>query len=229
MADKCRPLWDQLGSLWVCVVLNPHATNYDRIHWRSLLERWSKSSVCPLEDAVIRHSNSSAMKRRISVLEESSDEDDDYNNNNNNNSNNNNNHNNSNNHNNNSNNSNTNSNSNSNNHHAKLRRNISQSQSRQTSVSQLPRTIFHRALEASHLDWNDSHLKLILDNKTCSFTSSPSSNLLFNSQGYPLWNGDLLFFFISFALFAFQNNVLLFLLTFNNTYNFFFILFFINI
>ena len=30
MTDKCRQLWDQLGALWVCVVLNPAASRADK-------------------------------------------------------------------------------------------------------------------------------------------------------------------------------------------------------
>lgn len=48
--EKCRPLWDQLGMLWVCIVLNPRATHTERMHWRTLLEKWSKNEVCPQED-----------------------------------------------------------------------------------------------------------------------------------------------------------------------------------
>lgn len=54
MNDKCRHLWDQLGMLWVCIVLNPRATNSERMHWKALLEKWSKNEVCPQEDPDFR-------------------------------------------------------------------------------------------------------------------------------------------------------------------------------
>ncbi|VDI08643.1 Hypothetical predicted protein [Mytilus galloprovincialis] len=57
MTDKCRQLWDELGALWVCVVLNPSCVPSDKDYWQQLLEQWSISSVCPLEDADIRPTN----------------------------------------------------------------------------------------------------------------------------------------------------------------------------
>lgn len=54
MNEKCRQLWDQLGMLWVCIVLNPRATNAERMHWKALLEKWSKNEVCPQEDPDFR-------------------------------------------------------------------------------------------------------------------------------------------------------------------------------
>lgn len=54
MNEKCRQLWDQLGMLWVCIVLNPRATIIERGHWKSLLEKWSKNEVCPQEDPDFR-------------------------------------------------------------------------------------------------------------------------------------------------------------------------------
>uniref|UniRef100_K1QHL2 Zinc finger SWIM domain-containing protein 4 n=1 Tax=Magallana gigas TaxID=29159 RepID=K1QHL2_MAGGI len=96
MSDKCRQLWDELGALWVCVVLNPNCSNMDRVHWQSLLDQWSSCNVCPLEDpdgnadlALTSNDNASSFQRK-------------------------------------------------------------------------PRTIFHRAMDASKLKWHDSHLKLIL-------------------------------------------------------------------
>ena len=67
------------------------------------------------------------------------------------------------------------------------------------------RTVFHHALEASTLSWNDKHLQSIL--KQSSWSLPPASSLsaskkeLFNSNNLPLWNGqsswvlDLGFFF----------------------------------
>lgn len=54
MTEKCRQLWDQLGALWVCIVLNPKATAQERVNWRALLEKWSRSEVCPQEDPDFR-------------------------------------------------------------------------------------------------------------------------------------------------------------------------------
>ena len=45
------------GALWVCVVLNPSCVPSDKDYWQQLLEQWSISSVCPLEDADIRPTN----------------------------------------------------------------------------------------------------------------------------------------------------------------------------
>uniref|UniRef100_A0A1L8DB63 SWIM-type domain-containing protein n=1 Tax=Nyssomyia neivai TaxID=330878 RepID=A0A1L8DB63_9DIPT len=54
MTEKCRQLWDQLGALWVCIVLNPRATQSEKMHWKALLEKWSRSEVCPQEDPDLR-------------------------------------------------------------------------------------------------------------------------------------------------------------------------------
>lgn len=40
--------------LWVCIVLNPRATNAERMQWKALLEKWSKNEVCPQEDPDFR-------------------------------------------------------------------------------------------------------------------------------------------------------------------------------
>uniref|UniRef100_A0A2K6S3Q2 Zinc finger SWIM-type containing 4 n=1 Tax=Saimiri boliviensis boliviensis TaxID=39432 RepID=A0A2K6S3Q2_SAIBB len=50
MTDKCRQLWDELGALWVCVVLSPHCKPEERAGWLQLLSRWDKLDVCPLEE-----------------------------------------------------------------------------------------------------------------------------------------------------------------------------------
>jgi hypothetical protein len=50
MTDKFRLLWDQLGTLWVCVVLNPKCEPSEKQMWRKMLEKWAKVPVCPLED-----------------------------------------------------------------------------------------------------------------------------------------------------------------------------------
>ncbi|RWS16826.1 zinc finger SWIM domain-containing protein 4-like protein [Dinothrombium tinctorium] len=154
MTDKCRQLWDQLGALWVCVVLNPHGTQAEREHWRSLLEKWSHLPVCPLEDADFRPMNTSGLKRRISALDDSSDEEEEEGD--------------------------------------RIRRNFSHSQSngrRNTPPPSMPRTIFQRALEASRLRWDDSHLRYILDNEKN--IPIPTNSSYFNSQNYPLWNEEI--------------------------------------
>ncbi|KAM9685584.1 zinc finger SWIM domain-containing protein 4 isoform 2-T2 [Trichechus inunguis] len=50
MTDKCRQLWDELGALWVCVVLSPHCKPEERASWLQLLCKWDKLEVCPLEE-----------------------------------------------------------------------------------------------------------------------------------------------------------------------------------
>uniref|UniRef100_A0A7N8XIW5 Zinc finger, SWIM-type containing 5 n=1 Tax=Mastacembelus armatus TaxID=205130 RepID=A0A7N8XIW5_9TELE len=50
MTDKCRQLWDELGALWVCVVLNPHCKSDEKSGWLKQLKKWGDMDVCPLED-----------------------------------------------------------------------------------------------------------------------------------------------------------------------------------
>ncbi|KAM7161448.1 zinc finger SWIM domain-containing protein 5 isoform 2-T2 [Macrochelys suwanniensis] len=50
MTDKCRQLWDELGALWVCVVLNPHCKLEEKSCWLRQLRKWGDMDVCPLED-----------------------------------------------------------------------------------------------------------------------------------------------------------------------------------
>ncbi|KAJ3594954.1 hypothetical protein NHX12_004259, partial [Muraenolepis orangiensis] len=50
MTDKCRQLWDELGALWVCVVLNPHCKSDEKSSWLRQLKKWGDMDVCPLED-----------------------------------------------------------------------------------------------------------------------------------------------------------------------------------
>lgn len=51
----CLLLTRSLGALWVCVVLNPHCSPGDKLHWRQMLERWSQVDVCPPEDPDFRY------------------------------------------------------------------------------------------------------------------------------------------------------------------------------
>ena len=57
MNDKCRQLWDQLGALWVCVVLNPDSTRAEKAAWKLQLESWSRQEVCPLENPDVQSSS----------------------------------------------------------------------------------------------------------------------------------------------------------------------------
>ncbi|CAH2042077.1 unnamed protein product, partial [Iphiclides podalirius] len=50
MTEKCRQLWEQLGALWVSIVLDPGSNKHHRSQWRQLLEKWSAVEVCPTED-----------------------------------------------------------------------------------------------------------------------------------------------------------------------------------
>lgn len=38
MTDKCRQLWDELGALWVCVILSPHCKPDERSELGSFLQ-----------------------------------------------------------------------------------------------------------------------------------------------------------------------------------------------
>ncbi|MED6294885.1 Zinc finger SWIM domain-containing protein 6, partial [Characodon lateralis] len=50
MTDKYRQLWDELGALWMCIVLNPHCKPEQKAAWLRQLRRWNGVDVCPLED-----------------------------------------------------------------------------------------------------------------------------------------------------------------------------------
>lgn len=50
ITEKCRQLWDELGALWVCVVLNPHCKLEEKSSWLRQLRKWGEMDVCPLED-----------------------------------------------------------------------------------------------------------------------------------------------------------------------------------
>ncbi|CAK6955983.1 zinc finger SWIM domain-containing protein 6 [Scomber scombrus] len=50
MTDKYRQLWDELGALWMCIVLNPHCKPEQKSFWLRQLRRWNGVDVCPLED-----------------------------------------------------------------------------------------------------------------------------------------------------------------------------------
>ncbi|KAI9540816.1 Zinc finger SWIM domain-containing protein 6 [Dissostichus eleginoides] len=50
MTDKYRQLWDELGALWMCIVLNPHCKSEQKSSWLRQLRRWNSVDVCPWED-----------------------------------------------------------------------------------------------------------------------------------------------------------------------------------
>ncbi|KAL5017228.1 hypothetical protein ScPMuIL_006817 [Solemya velum] len=132
MTDKCRQLWDELGALWVCVVLNPNCLPLDKQQWHQLLLEWASNPVCPLEDADGRHGLTLQNLAGTAI------------------------------------------------------HNGIQSRSQQP-----PRTIFHRALEASKLTWRNEHLNLVI-REDCGYTSDDNADSdHFNSSGYPLWSEHL--------------------------------------
>ncbi|XP_029395575.1 zinc finger SWIM domain-containing protein 5 isoform X2 [Mus pahari] len=55
MTDKCRQLWDELGALWVCIILNPHCKLEEKSCWLQQLQKWSDLDICPLEDGNYGH------------------------------------------------------------------------------------------------------------------------------------------------------------------------------
>ncbi|XP_076267009.1 zinc finger SWIM domain-containing protein 5-like isoform X2 [Rhynchophorus ferrugineus] len=203
MTDKCRQLWDQLGSLWVCIVLSPGCTQQDKAQWKVLLEKWVGVDVCPPEDPDFRvqqvggHRDSCSNRdrdrdrywherdrERYSERErerrERRDRDRererDRNRNN------------------------SSSESSSDSDEDEQQYNYSQrnnkrlrlagGHSRGQSKPVLPRTVFHRALDAVGMSWDNMHLKNILSSDTyCSHVpDNSSSNGSFNSQGQPLWH-----------------------------------------
>uniref|UniRef100_A0AAR2KQK3 ZSWIM4-8 C-terminal domain-containing protein n=1 Tax=Pygocentrus nattereri TaxID=42514 RepID=A0AAR2KQK3_PYGNA len=50
MTDKYRQLWDELGALWMCIVLNPHCKAEQKAAWLRQLKKWNGVDVCPWED-----------------------------------------------------------------------------------------------------------------------------------------------------------------------------------
>ncbi|XP_077478112.1 zinc finger SWIM domain-containing protein 6-like [Stigmatopora argus] len=50
MTDKYMQLWDELGVLWMCIVLNPQCKTDQKLSWLKQLRRWNGVDVCPLED-----------------------------------------------------------------------------------------------------------------------------------------------------------------------------------
>jgi len=173
MTDKCRQLWDQLGALWVCVVLNPQCSVGDKLHWRQMLEKWAQVDVCPPEDPDFRPPTSSSqennrLRSRRSVADddsssssESSDDDDNSRP----------------------------------GHEGNLDNSISNAHRNNATLRNLrfpltvrPRSVFHRAIDAISLTWDNSHLKLILAHDNLSASNEPHSTNNINPQGQALWH-----------------------------------------
>ncbi|XP_075216583.1 zinc finger SWIM domain-containing protein 5-like [Lycorma delicatula] len=171
MTDKCRQLWDQLGALWVCIVLNPHCSNQEKMHWKQLLEKWTRNEVCPQEDPDFRpqpmprleayhgggfHSSDSSSEDEGGGAYRGGNG------------------------------------SNNNNRRRSWLGSQGNGHSR-ASTSAIPRTVFHRALDAVCMSWDNMHLKHILSSDSyCSHV--PDSSLIsgsFNSLGQPLWHEPL--------------------------------------
>ncbi|KAJ8925672.1 hypothetical protein NQ315_009518 [Exocentrus adspersus] len=200
MTDKCRQLWDQLGSLWVCIVLNPNCTQHEKHQWKALLEKWTVVDVCPPEDPDFRlqqgsrdsYSNRDRDRDRYderyrdrdryadrerdrrdrrdrdrererdrnrAAYDSSDNSSDDDDDD-----------------------------SNSYSHRNSKRLRLSGNHSK-SHIPTLPRSIFHRALDAVTMSWDNMHLKNILSSDTyCSHVPDTSSSGSFNSQGQPLWH-----------------------------------------
>ncbi|XP_050297456.1 zinc finger SWIM domain-containing protein 5-like isoform X2 [Anthonomus grandis grandis] len=207
MTDKCRQLWDQLGSLWVCIVLNPGCAPMEKVQWEVQLSKWVRVDVCPPEDPDFRAQLNGG--QRDSYLNRDRDRDrfwyerdrdrfvdrdrrdrrdrdresrererdrDRYNR---------------------PNYASSDSSSDSDDDNEQnysprgpKRLRLSGGHSKSHSKPSLPRTIFHRALDAVGMSWDNMHLKNILSSDTyCSHVPDNSnSNGSFNSQGQPLWH-----------------------------------------
>lgn len=150
MTDKCRQLWDQLGSLWVTIVLNPSLDGSEKKQLKSQLLKWSKLGVCPTEDPDYRtnSSNSNSHRSDIVQLDSPNDEQEIESL-----------------------------------KHPILGPNPMISSSRQK--KDLPRTIFHKALDALDMTWNHPALTLILNHD-----SPPTKHIEdidFNEKGQLIW------------------------------------------
>ncbi|KAK4885452.1 hypothetical protein RN001_001723 [Aquatica leii] len=202
MTDKCRQLWDQLGALWVCIVLNPNSTIHEKQHWKALLEKWTRIDVCPPEDPDYRLQQPGHPSQRDSFVNRDRDRyyydrdrdryldrerrerrdrdrerDRDrgrdrpvYDS---------------------SDSSDDDGESSSYSHRSSKRLRLSSGHAKSI-LPTLPRTIFHRALDAVGMSWENMHLKNILSSDTyCSHVPDSSSSGSFNSQGQPLWHETL--------------------------------------
>lgn len=70
--EKSRPLWDQLVSLWVVVMLNPDLPKTEKNSTIQLLNGWSRVLKCPKEDIERRV----VTKRKAADLSDDEDSDD---------------------------------------------------------------------------------------------------------------------------------------------------------
>ncbi|CDW53823.1 hypothetical protein TTRE_0000209001 [Trichuris trichiura] len=52
MSEKCQQLWDQLGALWVCIVLNPYGKIDQKKRWQDMLKKWVSVLTCPPENVI---------------------------------------------------------------------------------------------------------------------------------------------------------------------------------
>ncbi|KAJ1524459.1 hypothetical protein ONE63_010956 [Megalurothrips usitatus] len=160
MTDKCRQLWDQLGALWVCIVLNPHCTAVEKQNWKRLLEKWAAMDICPLEDPDYRPQPAANTRHEAYHHQAAYDSSD----------------------------------SSSDDEPAEAAApgaGAGMAHARPPPV--VPRTVFHRALDAVELSWDNGHLKNILSGDTyCShITDSALTSGSFNPQGQPLWHEPL--------------------------------------
>ncbi|XP_066974337.1 zinc finger SWIM domain-containing protein 5-like isoform X2 [Macrobrachium rosenbergii] len=179
MTDKCRQHWDHIAALWVCVVLAPHSSSYEKQQRQRTLEQWAHTDVCPLEDPDHRHQDTNERNRSaayyLSSDDESSDEDNELRRRDPNNREHNHRH-----------------------HHVQRENRENRERDRRSShrrhkrrrISAPPRTIFHRAIDACNMSWDDHHLRTILAGETPVLRSTqhqhPSS--YYNEQGQPLWH-----------------------------------------
>ncbi|XP_044744822.1 zinc finger SWIM domain-containing protein 4-like isoform X1 [Coccinella septempunctata] len=196
MTDKCRQLWDQLGSLWVCIVLNPNCTNNEKQQWKTLLEKWTRIDVCPPEDPDFRlqqvnhHSHRDSYRDRDRDRGYFHDRDRDryadrerdrrdrrdrdrererdrnralYD---------------------------SSESSDDDEDYGPVNKRLRTGNNSKS--ASLPRTIFHRALDAVGMSWDNMHLKNILYSDTyCSHVPDTTNLGSFNSQGQPLWNESI--------------------------------------
>ncbi|XP_017666756.1 PREDICTED: zinc finger SWIM domain-containing protein 6-like isoform X2 [Lepidothrix coronata] len=131
MTDKYRQLWDELGALWMCIVLNPHCKLEQKSSWLKQLKKWNSVDVCPWEDG--SHGNELPNLTNASPQGANANQD---------------------------------------------------------SSNRPHRTVFTRAIEACDLHWQDLHLQHIIssDLYTNYCYHDDTENLLFDSQGWPLWH-----------------------------------------
>lgn len=52
-----------------------------------------------------------------------------------------------------------------------------------------PRTIFHKALDAIKMNWDNQQLKLILTQDVSASSKNSSESTFFDDDGHPLWHG----------------------------------------